>query len=298
VHDHGRPSGGDRNLVLAVFINVLLTVAQVIGGILSGSLSLIADALHNLSDAAAIGIALVARRIGRRPADSKFTFGYQRAEVVGALINLTTLIIVGLYLIYEALSRFADQQPIAGWTVIWVAGIALVIDIATAVLTYRMSAGSLNIRAAFLHNVSDALASIAVIVVGVLVLIFEWYWTDLVATALIAGYVLYQGLSMMRETVRLAMEGVPPDIKLGEVRSALAAIRGIMDVHHLHVWQLDEHRRALEVHLITQAEGVEGIALKTQVRQMLAKQFRIEHSCLELESPDELATVHDCRPAN
>lgn len=298
MHDHGRPSGGDRNLVLAVFINVLLTVAQVIGGILSGSLSLIADALHNLSDAAAIGIALVARRIGRRPADSKFTFGYQRAEVVGALINLTTLIIVGLYLIYEALSRFADQQPIAGWTVIWVAGIALVIDIATAVLTYRMSAGSLNIRAAFLHNVSDALASIAVIVVGVLVLIFEWYWTDLVATALIAGYVLYQGLSMMRETVRLAMEGVPPDIKLGEVRSALAAIRGIMDVHHLHVWQLDEHRRALEVHLITQAEGVEGIALKTQVRQMLAKQFRIEHSCLELESPDELATVHDCRPAN
>lgn len=298
MHDHGPTNGGDRNLILAVFINVLLTVAQVIGGILSGSLSLIADALHNLSDAGAIGIALVARRIGRRPADSQFTFGYQRAEVVGALINLTTLIIVGLYLIFEALSRFADQQPIAGWTVIWVAGIALVIDIATAVLTYRMSAGSLNIRAAFLHNVSDALASVAVIVVGVLVLIFEWYWTDLIATALIAGYVLYQGLSMMRETVRLAMEGVPPDIKLGEVRAALAAIRGIMDVHHLHVWQLDEHRRALEVHLVTQAEGVEGIALKTRVRQMLEKQFRIEHSCLELESPDELATLHDCHPSN
>ena len=287
MHDHGPPSGEDRNLILAVFINVLLTVAQVIGGVLSGSLSLIADALHNLSDAGALGIALVARRIGRRPADSNFTFGYQRAEVVGALINLTTLIIVGLYLVYEAMSRFSDQQPIAGWTVIWVAGIALVIDISTAILTYRMSAGSLNIRAAFLHNVSDALASVAVILVGVLVLLYEWYWTDLVATALIAGYVLYQGFSMMRETIRLAMEGVPSDIKLEEVHAALTQTDGVITAHHLHVWQLDEQRRALEVRLVTQEGGPGGKELKMRVRTMLEERFRIEHCCLEIDTEDE-----------
>lgn len=287
MHDHRPAQGGDRNLILAVLVNVLLTVAQVVGGLLSGSLSLVADALHNLSDAAALGIALIARRISRRPADDEFTFGYQRAEVIGALINLTTLVIVGLYLIYEALSRYSDQQPIAGWTVIWVAGIALAVDTVTAILTYRMSTDSLNIRAAFLHNVSDALASVAVIIVGILVLLYEWYWTDLVATVLIAGYVLYQGVSMMRKTIRLAMEGVPSDIRLEDVRSALLGIEGIEDIHHLHVWQLDEQKRALEVHIVLPEGGVEGKAFKEHVRQMLEERFRIGHSCLELESFEE-----------
>lgn len=284
MHDHRPAQIGDRNLILAVLVNVLLTIAQVVGGLLSGSLSLVADALHNLSDAASLGIALIARRIGRRPADDDFTFGYQRAEVIGALINLTTLVIVGLYLIYEALSRYADQQQIAGWTVIWVAGIALAVDIGTAILTYRMSTNSLNIRAAFLHNVSDALASVAVIIVGILVLLYEWYWTDLVATVLIAGYVLYQGVSMMRKTIRLAMEGVPSDIRLEDVRSALLGVEGIEDIHHLHVWQLDEQRRALEVHIVHLEGGVEGKTLKETVRQMLEERFRIGHTCLELES--------------
>ena len=116
-HGHGHAHGGDKRLMGAVVVNVLLTVAQVVGGVLSGSLSLIADALHNLNDAAALGIALVARRISRRPADSKRTFGYRRAEVIGALINLTTLILVGLYLIYEAGSRYFNPQPIEGWIV-------------------------------------------------------------------------------------------------------------------------------------------------------------------------------------
>ena len=179
-------------MVGAVLVNVLLTFAQVVGGILSGSLSLVADALHNLNDAASLGIALVARRIARRPADSRRTFGYRRAEVIGAIINLTTLIIVGLYLIYEAVSRYFDPRPIEGWVVVWVAGIALAVDIVTALLTFKLSKGNLNIRAAFIHNVSDALASVAVIVAGTLILLYDWYWADLAATVLISGYVLYQ----------------------------------------------------------------------------------------------------------
>ncbi len=287
MHDHEHAHGGDKRLVGAVVVNVLLTVAQVVGGVLSGSLSLVADALHNLNDAASLGIALVARRIARRPADQERTFGYRRAEVIGALINLTTLIIVGLYLIYEAVARYFDPRPIEGWVVVWVAGIALVVDTVTAVLTYRLSRGSLNIRAAFIHNVSDALASVAVIVAGTLILLYDWYWADLAATVLISVYVLYQGVTMMRDTVRILLEGAPPDIRLGEVSSALTAISGVLDVHHVHVWQLDETHRALEAHLVVKDGSIDTAGVKAAARQELMERFRIGHSTLELELPGE-----------
>lgn len=286
-HGHGHAHGGDKRLMGAVVVNVLLTVAQVVGGVLSGSLSLIADALHNLNDAAALGIALVARRISRRPADSKRTFGYRRAEVIGALINLTTLILVGLYLIYEAGSRYFNPQPIEGWIVVWVAGLALVVDIATAALTFSLSKGNMNVRAAFVHNVSDALASVAVIVAGTLILLYDWYWADLVATVLIASYVLYQGVSMMRGAIRILLEGVPPDVSLSDVQSALEAVPGVGTVHHLHVWQLDEEHRALEAHLVLTGDASEGCQVKRTARDVLMEQFRVGHSTLELELPGE-----------
>ena len=287
MHDHGHAEGGDKRLVGAVLVNVLLTVAQVAGGLLSGSLSLVADALHNLNDAASLGIALVARRIARRPADDRRTFGYRRAEVIGALINLTTLVIVGLYLIYEAVSRYFDPRPIHGWVVVWVAGIALVVDIATAVLTFKLSKGNLNIRAAFIHNVSDALASVAVIVAGTLILLYEWYWTDLVATVLISAYVLYQGVTLMRDAVRILMEGVPTDLRLGDVAEALANLPGVGDVHHVHVWQLDEEHRALEAHLVIPGGSAEFVRVKSMARALLRERFRISHSTLEFELPGE-----------
>ena len=288
MHDHGNTSGGDKRLVGAVLVNILLTGAQVVGGRLSGSLSLVADALHNLNDAASLGIALVARRIARRPADSRRTFGYRRAEVIGALINLTTLIIVGLYLIYEAISRYFDPRPVEGWIIVWVAGIALIVDIVTAVLTFSLSKGNLNIRAAFVHNVSDALASLAVIVAGTLILLYGWNWTDLLATVLISAYVLYQGISMMRDTVRILMEGVPPDIRIADVSSALIDVAGVRDVHHVHVWQLDETHRALEAHLVVQEDAAENAAqIRRSVKHVLSDRFDIGHSTLEIELPGE-----------
>ena len=287
MHDHHHAHGGTRRLSLAVFVNLLLTVAQIVGGILSGSLSLVADALHNLSDAAALGIALVARRISSKPADSRRTFGYRRIEVIGALINLTTLILVGLYLIYEAGARFFSPQPIEGWIVVWVASIALLIDVITAALTYQLSKGSLNIRAAFVHNVSDALASIAVIVAGTLILLYQWYWADLVATALISAYVLYQGITMMRQTIRILLDSTPADIRLEEVAASLTEVPGVQSAHHLHVRQLDETHRALEVHVVVTEGYASAEALKREIRQLVMDRFRIGHSTIELEGPAE-----------
>lgn len=191
-HVHIDPEAGDRRVFAAIAVNLGLTVAQIVGGIVSGSLALIADALHNFSDAISLIIAFAARKIARRPRDADMTFGYGRVEVVAALINYTTLIVIGLYLLYEAAMRFADPQPVEGWLIVIIAGIALVVDAATALLTYTMSKSSVNIRAAFLHNVADALGSIAVIVAGTLILLYDWRLIDPIVTVMIAGYILWQ----------------------------------------------------------------------------------------------------------
>ena len=289
-HEHETHGMSDGRLLWAVIVNVALTIAQIIGGVLSGSLSLIADALHNLNDAASLAIALFARRIARRPADKLMTFGYGGAELVAALINLTTLIIVGLYLLTEAVSRYLNPQPIEGWMVIIVAGVALVIDVVTAVLVYSGSKDSLNIKAAFLHNVSDALASLGVIMAGTLIILYDLYVADLVVTVLIAGYVLYQGLSLMPRTVRLLMGAVPDDIDFDALVAALKATDGVADLHHVHVWSLDEHRRALEAHLVVGGTSLATFErTKDAVRRMLASRFSIEHATLEAC----LADVHE-----
>jgi len=290
-HNHGTENLGDGKLIIAVVVNVMLTVAQVIGGVFSGSLSLIADALHNLSDAASLGIALFARKIGRKPADALKTFGYKRAEVIAALINLTTLIIVGLYLIYEALWRFAEPEEIAGWTVVIVAGIALIVDIVTALLTYTMSKNSMNIRAAFIHNMSDALASVAVIIAGTLILLYQWYWVDTLLTLIIAGYILWQGFTMLPKAIHLLMEGTPAHLSIKQVISAMTAVDGVVNVHHVHIWQLDEQHNALEAHVVvnsTQLLEIEKI--KTALKTLLSKQFDVGHSTLEFEH----AKLSDC----
>ena len=282
-HHHDIETMGDRRLIVAIVINMLLTLAQVVGGIISGSLALIADALHNFSDAASLLIAWVARKIGRQPADHFKTFGYKRAEVIAALINLVTLVLVGLYLIYEAIWRVFEPQIIEGWMVIIVAGIALIIDVVTAMLTYSMSKHSMNIRAAFLHNVSDALASVGVIVAGTLILLYDWYWTDTVLTLLIAGYVLYQAATLLPKTIHILMQGTPEDISINEVIQVMEQVTGVSNVHHVHIWQLDEHKNALEAHVVID-DFSDTEAIKTALKTELERQFTIGHSTLEFET--------------
>ena len=163
------------------------------------------------------------------------TFGYGRAEVVAALINYTTLIVIGLYLVYEAIMRFFDPQPVDGWLIVIIAGVALVVDAVTAALTYAMSKSSVNIRAAFLHNVADALGSIAVIVAGVAILLYDWRLIDPLVTLLIAGYILWQSFSEIGNVVRILMLGSPPDIDVNRVVDELNAIDGVASVHHVHL---------------------------------------------------------------
>ncbi len=282
-HHHHHGAGlGDRRLGIAVVINVGLTVAQIVGGILSGSLALIADALHNLSDAGSLVIAFWARRIARRPADARMTFGYARAEIVAALINFTTLILLGLYLGYEAIMRLFDPQPVAGWTVVIIAGIALVVDLATALMTYALSRESMNIKAAFLHNVADALASVAVIFGGVVILLYDWTLIDPVLTLVISAYVLWHGLTEIGAAIRILMLGVPEGTDPGEAIRAMLTVDGVEDVHHVHLWGFDENRVSLEAHLVL-ATDAPATAAKSAVRQLLRERYNVTHVTLETE---------------
>ena len=286
-HSHAAPATEGR-LALAVLVNVGLTVVQVVGGILSGSLALVADALHNFSDAASLGIAWGARRIARRPADASMTFGYARAEIVAALINFTTLIILGLYLAYEAVLRLLDPQPILGWTVVVIAAIALVIDLVTAFLTYAGSKDSMNIRAAFLHNVADALGSVAVIFAGTLVLLYDWTIVDPLVTLAIAAYVLWHGGTEIGGAIRILMNAAPDEIDTAEVAGAMNATVGVADVHHVHLWRLDERRTSLEAHVVLEADAARHpAAVKTRLRAMLTERFGVGHVTIETELPGE-----------
>ena len=282
-HHHHTPES-DRGLLGAVFINILLTLAQVVGGVISGSLSLIADALHNLSDATSLGIALFARAISRKPADKTKSFGYQRAEVIAALINLTLLITVSLYLVYEAVWRILEPQVVTGLIIVMVAGVAFVVDMVTALITFRMSKNSLNMKAAFLHNLADALTSIGVIIAGTLILLYQWYWVDTLLTFLIAGFVLWQGIIMLPKTIHLLMEGTPENLSSDEIKASLEEDKYVEDVHHIHIWNLDEHRIALEAHVVVATNELQEVeVIKRKLKEILKDRFKITHSTLEFE---------------
>ena len=289
-HDHQHAHGGegvsDRLLLWTVIINLALSVFEFAAGAIAGSVALMADALHNTNDAAALLIAYIARKIAGKGADHDFTFGYRRAELIGAMIQLTALIVVGLYLIYEAVRRFFVPEPLLGEWIMAAAGVALLVDVVTAWLLWAMSKGSLNLRAAFLHNLTDAGASVAVLLGGAAVFWLGWNWVDPLLTLVIAGYILWMSFGLLRRTSVILMEGTPAGISIDAVKLAVEAIDGVLDMHHIHVWELDEHRRALEAHLVIAGDRSlsELEAFKAEVKRLLAERFEIVHSTLELEA--------------
>lgn len=290
-HDEGDahidPASGDRRIAIAIWANGILTVAQIVGGIIAGSLALIADAIHNFSDMASLVIAFGARKISRRPADGKMTFGYQRIEIVAALINYTTLIVIGLYLIYEGAMRMIDPPEVLGWWVVILGSVALVVDTLTALLTYSMQKGSVNIRALFLHNLSDALSSVAVIVGGTLILLYDIRWVDPAITIGIAVYILYLAFTEIGGTIRLLMLASPPEIEIETLITAVVRVPGVEDMHRVHFWQIDERQVSVDAHIVVTRDHWDRMeAVKSEIKRMLAEEFGINHSTLEFEHPD------------
>lgn len=288
-HHHDIEGVSDGRILVSIALNLLLTLAEVVLGLISGSVALLADAVHNFNDCAALLIAYGARRIGRRGVDERFTFGYRRAELVGALVNLCFLIAVGLFLVVESVERFAQPQEINGPLVMLAAGVALVIDVGTAALLWRMSRGNLNVRAAFLHNLTDAAASLAVLLGGLAIWLWGLTWLDPLLGLLIAAYILLSSVSMLRRTSAILMNNTPPGLDLPALAAAVEALPGVRGLHHLHVWELDEERCALEAHVVLERVDDWSVVCqaKAQIKGLLAHDFHIEHTTLEIESVEE-----------
>lgn len=269
---------------LSIGLNLLITLAEVVGGLVSGSLALLSDAMHNLNDTASLCISFFARRIGSRPADRARTYGYKRAEVLGAFANLIVLVVVGLWLIKEAVERYLHPREINAPIMLTVAVIGLLANIATAMLLHRQAKSNLNIRSAFLHIVSDAVSSVAVIAGGLAILWAGVHWVDPLLTLLIAGYIIAQSVSLLRETGHILMEGVPMHLDIDTLVVALESLERVEDVHHVHVWSLDDHTVLLDAHVRVDAGNIALTeTIKRQVKARLAEDFHIEHSTLEFE---------------
>lgn len=286
-HHHVDPAAGDARVALAFVLNLGLSLAEMAGGLLSGSVALIADGAHNLSDAASLGLAWWARRIARRPCDGRMTFGYGRAEAVSALVNYVALIVVSLSLMGEGLWRLFSPPEVAGLPVMALAGLALAVNLATVALTWAMAKASMNIRAAFIHNVSDAATSVVVIVTGGLIWAFGWHLADPIATILVSGWILWQTQAELRPVIRLLMLGTPEGLAAETVLGRIGAVEGVEEVHHLHLWMIDEHEASVEAHLVLRDPGV-----AQRVRSMLEDEFGIDHATFALETPE-----HRCRGA-
>jgi len=282
-HHQGAESGGGR-ILIALLLNIGIVVAQVIGGILSGSLALIADAVHNGSDAASLGVSYGARRIARRDPDQRRTFGYARVETVAALINLTSLIVIALYLLVEGGRKLFQPEEVDGMTMLIVSGIAFVEDLLSVIVLYPLSKGSLNVRSATLHLIADTLSTVAVLAGAVAVMLFDVPWIDPALTVLISVFILAHALKELRAAASVLIESAPKGFDLKGAVRAVEAVPGVRDLHHVHVWQLDENRVAVEAHLVMeQADLGEIERVKREAKKVLHDQFGVEHTTLEVE---------------
>lgn len=270
-----------KKLSLAILINVVLTLVQSITGLLSGSLSLIADAIHNFSDAISLVIAYIAERISHWPENTRMTYGYGRAQIIGAFINSISLIIVSFYLAYEVILRFINPEPIDGWIVVITGFIALVIDLATAKLTHSESHHNLNMKAAFIHNLSDAMASVVVIISGTLALLYDIYIFDLIASLLIAAFIFYQSIDLIKNCLQHLMQATPSDINFEILKKTILEFNEIKEIKSLHIWSMNEKQRSLEACLLLNATNINHQSLLKNIKIKLHQKFNLQNSTIE-----------------
>ncbi len=292
-HHHEMPESGGR-LAIVVGLNLLITVAEVIGGLVSGSLSLLSDALHNFSDAVAVIIAWIAMRLNARPRTASHTFGLKRAEVLAAVVNAGALVAISVYLFVEAWQRFQDPQPIAGMVMTTVAGIGLAANVLGTWLLHRGSKTNMNLRAAYLHLFSDAISSIGVILGGLAITFYGITWIDPLLTVLIGVYVLKESLHILWRALGVFMLAAPPGVSLDEVRAALLAMPGVTGVHHMHLWEVAEHDIHFEAHVQVEDRLLSEVtALREAIERMLDERFGIHHPTLQMEASGSACATAD-----
>ncbi|NER17388.1 cation diffusion facilitator family transporter [Spongiivirga citrea] len=282
-HRHGDLKG--RNLLISIFLNILITAAQVVGGIISGSLALLSDALHNFSDVLSLIISYIANKLSGKKASTNKTFGYKRAEIIAAFVNAATLVVVAVLLIIEAIKRFQNPEEIGSNLVIWLALLGIIANGFSVLLIKKDADVNMNMKSAYLHLLTDMMASVAVLIGGVLMKFFGVFWIDSLLTLLIGVYLIYMGYDLLRSSTRVLMLFTPEDINIKKIVAAVVNIPSVKNMHHIHVWQLNED----EVHLEAHIDFEEDINLSefdrilNTIEELLFHDFDINHVNIQPE---------------
>ncbi len=283
-HRHARDLKG-RNLFISIFLNILITVAQAIGGLWSGSLSLLSDALHNFSDVLSLIISYFANILSKKEASSNKTFGYKRAEIIAAFVNSSTLIIVAVFLIKEAIERFLEPREVASDLVIWLSLFGILANGFSVLLLRKDANSNMNMKSAYLHLLTDMMASVAVLIGGLLMKFFALYWIDPTLTILIACYLVYMGFDLLKASTRVLMLFTPDTIEVEKIVASILKINSIKNVHHVHIWQLNEEEVHLEAHIDFDRDInlSEFDIILTQIEEEVYHGFGINHVNIQPE---------------
>jgi cobalt-zinc-cadmium efflux system protein len=281
-HSHHTSS---NKLGLTILLNLGITASQVIGGILSGSIALLTDAAHNFSDVISLVVSYTANRLAKKRATSDKTFGYKRAEIIAAFINSISLVLLSLWLIIESIQRLLDPQPVEEKTVILLSLIAIAGNGLSVFLLYRQTENNINLKSAYIHLLSDLMASVIVLVGGIAIYYFDVYWVDPLLGILISIYLIYIGYDLLKESIQILMLYTPVEISLDEVVSTVEKLHPNTHLHHIHIWKLNDTEIHLEAHLDLNENLslLEFQELQLQIEQLLWQQFKINHVTIQPE---------------
>lgn len=283
-HHHHHSASTVSRLMITMVLNFIITVAELIGGIISGSLSLISDALHNFSDGISVIISYIAIKLKQKERSAKHTFGLKRAEILAAVINSSVLIVISFYLFYEAALRFTEPGEIDAHIMTLVAGIGLIANVIGTLLLSRDAKHSMNIKASYLHLLSDAVSSVAVILGGLAILYFEIYWIDPLLTILIGLYIIRESYLILGDAIHVLMEGAPADLSVEEVRVEVEKLEAVQNMHHLHIWSVGENDIHMEAHVdVDDMKVSESDRLRDKIEELLKNKFNIRHITLQFE---------------
>lgn len=272
-----------QNFLIVTVLNLLITIVEIVGGLLSGSLALLSDAFHNLGDSFSIVLGYVAQLISRRPESKQRTYGYRRAEILSALLNALFLIVISLFLIVEAAKRIAHPQPVNGEIMMVVAIVGLVANFASAFLLHRGSKDSLNVKATYLHVLSDALSSLAVIIGGFILMFVDLPWLDPLLTIAVSLYIASEAWPIIKQTVGILMQSAP-NLDFKQIDHDLMQIKGVNGVHHVHAWQIDEHRIIFSAHINCDDLKLSQMGcIYDQINQLLQQKYDIAHVTIQAE---------------
>jgi cobalt-zinc-cadmium efflux system protein len=289
MHHHEEHQNGvsTRPLKITLVLVLVIMVAEIIGGFLSNSLALLSDAGHMLTDALALGLSWFAMNLARRPATPTRTYGYHRAEIMAALVNGTVLVLVSVFIFYEAYQRFNELPAVKSPLMLAVAIIGLIANLIGMLLLKRGSQKSINIKAAFWHIIGDTLSSVGVIIAGVIIYFTGWYIADPILAVVIGIVILWGAVRIVKESVDILLESVPEHVEMEKVTAAVKAIPGVEDMHDIHIWTITSNIYALSAHLSIADQMVsQSCDVLTKVNHMLAEEFNITHTTLQLECKD------------